>query len=211
MEITEKSFLCDAKDHQMTVIRDDGIYRDVAFKRPDTSNMSFNLITWPMYLCYTGDMGTYVFRRTADMFSFFRTSHPVGDPQTQTLKINPGYWAEKLEAVDSADGVRQYSADKFREYFSEWMDEHEASPELRERIKSDILYHADDGPQDARRAAMDFEQDGRNPFQDFWEVSIEEYTTRFIWACYAIAWGIAQYDLGFGRNLVTATAAKKKT
>jgi len=211
MEITEKSFLYDAKDHQMTVIRDDGIYRDVAFKKPGTSDMSFHLITWPMYLCYTGDMGTYVFRRTADMFSFFRTSHPCQPGEDNQIKINPSYWAEKLEAVDSADGVRQYSADKFREYFSEWMDEYEASPELREQIKSDILYYADDGPQDARRAAMDFEQDGRNPFQDFWEVSIEEYTTRFIWACYAIAWGIAQYDLGFGRNLVTATAAKKKT
>jgi hypothetical protein len=193
-EITEEQVLKEISGHQMTIIRDDGLYRHVAFKKPGTSDMRFDLITWPMYLCYTGDMGTFVFQRTDDMFTFFRTSHPCQPPEDRKLIINPGYWSQKLEAVERDEGFKQYSADKVREYFTEWMAENEASTELRKAIEDDILSCADEGPQAVHNAATDFEHDGENPFQDFWEVSMDVYTSRFLWCCYAIAWGIQQYD-----------------
>jgi hypothetical protein len=31
-------------------------------------------------------------------------------------------------------------------------------------------------------------------FEDFREVDCEEYTHRFLWCCYALAWGIEKYD-----------------
>ena len=65
-------FTSDIAQHQMQVIRDDGVSRHLRFKRPNTMCMHFDLLTWPGYLCYTGDMGTYVFRRLEDMFPFFR-------------------------------------------------------------------------------------------------------------------------------------------
>lgn len=69
----EQRFLNDVANHEMIIIRDDGVNRHVRFKRPNSSCMYFDLITWPGHLCYTGDMGSYVFRRLEDMFEFFRT------------------------------------------------------------------------------------------------------------------------------------------
>lgn len=69
---TEERFLRDVAKHEMTVIRDDGVHRHIRFKQPDSGMMFFDLITWPGFLCYCGDMGTYVFQRTQDMFGFFR-------------------------------------------------------------------------------------------------------------------------------------------
>ncbi len=191
---TEKSFLEDVSGHYMTVLRDDGIYRHVAFKKPGTTDMRFDLITWPMFLCYTGDMGTFVFNRTTDMFTFFRSSHPCQPADHRHLKINPQYWSEKLESVDRCDGLKQYSPEMVREYFTAWINDNDASPELRQAIKDDILSCVDEGPQAVYNAATEFEHDGNNPFQDFFEVSMEEYSGRFIWCCYALAWGIQQYD-----------------
>lgn len=189
---TEKIFLKDVTEHQMTILRDEGLCRHIRFKNPST--MSFDLITWPGYLCYTGDMGTYVFRRLEDMFQFFRSSHPCQSNEDMQLSINPSYWAEKLEAVDRVDGPREYSPDKFREYFVWWMNDNEASTELQEEIEDSILAYAEDGPEEARKAAMEFEYEGEYLFPNFWEISIETYTFRYLWCCYAMVWGISQYD-----------------
>jgi hypothetical protein len=35
---------------------------------------------------------------------------------------------------------------------------------------------------------------GRFDFENLWEVDLTSFTHHFIWACYAIAWGIALYD-----------------
>lgn len=193
-QFTEKNFLKDVEKHQMVIVRDDGVNRHVIFKKPDTSDMRFDLITWPGYLCYTGDMGTFVFRRLEDMFTFFRSSHPCQPPEDKRLKINPSYWSKKLEAVDRSDGLKEYSSDKFIEYFKEWMDENDASPELRQAIEDDILSESGNDPYAARSAAIEFEHEGNQPFSDLWEVSFEEYTYRFIWCCYALAWGVQKYD-----------------
>ena len=88
---SQEEFQKDVSQHGVTIIRDDGVNRHIRFKRPGTMCMHFDLITWPGYLCYCGDMGTYVFSRLEDMFEFFRTDRD----------INPGYWAEKLQAVDN--------------------------------------------------------------------------------------------------------------
>jgi hypothetical protein len=192
-KVTEEQFLDDVADHRMTIIRDDGIYRHVAFKRPGTSDMHFDLITWPMCLCYTGDMGTYVFRRLEDMFVFFRTSHPCQSPEDKNLKINPSYWAEKLEAVDRTDGLKQYSPDKVRAEVKEWLDNLDASEELRQAVEDEVLSEADD-QYAAVEAIRNFEFEGEEIFSDFFEVGIDEYTGRFIWCCYALAWGVQQYD-----------------
>ena len=69
---TPELFLRDVQQHQIQVIRHDGVNRHIRFKRPGSMSYYFDLITWPGHLCYTGDMGTYVFRRMDDMFEFFR-------------------------------------------------------------------------------------------------------------------------------------------
>lgn len=88
-DITEETFLADVAAHQIHVLRDDGVHRHIRFKRPGTYCMQFDLITWPGYLCYTGDMGTYVFNRLEDMFEFFRTGRSRATGNLVSRKSRP--------------------------------------------------------------------------------------------------------------------------
>lgn len=190
-QCTEELFLKDVAQHRMTILRDDGVYRHIRFKKPDSGNMYFDLITWPGWLCYSGDMGTYVFLRLEDMFEFFRTDRREVNGG-KTLFINKPYWAEKIKSADR-DGVKEYSPDKFREQIAHWLDSAEASQGVREAVAEEVLPCADDGEYAAHQAANIFEHDGFR-FRDFWEATLTVYTFRFTWCCYAIAWGIQRYD-----------------
>lgn len=184
-EPTEESFLKDVANHSLIVYRNDGIYRHIRFKA-DSFNMMFELITWPGYLCYTGDMGTYVFRRMDDMFAFFRSFRAE-------LRINPDYWSEKLESIDRHSDFRKFSQQKFKEAVYRFLDNSECSDEMRKAVEQDVNLNADN-EYEARTSVSDFEYGGLNPFSDFCEADLREYTYRFRWCCYAIAWGIRVYD-----------------
>lgn len=186
----EASFLGDVAAHEMTVLRDDGLYRHVRFQDPKTCNCYFDLTTWPGYLTFSGDMGCFVFSRIPDMFQFFRIDNVPGSPFV--LRINPYYWSEKVEAVDHHGAIEKYSPELFKRQIARWLDNREASANLRDAVEEEVLTHADD-EHDAMRAAMEFEHEGFR-FEDFYEVEVKEYTYRFLWCCYAVAWGVRTYD-----------------
>ena len=190
-------FLKDTATHEMVVHQDYGVYRDLAFKKPGDSAYRFNLVTWPGYLCISGDMGTYVFSRLTDMFTFFRSEKPE-------LTINPSYWSEKCQAADRNGKVKEFSPDLFKaaiaerletylEGFHDPLDEMKEK-ELREAVDDWVLTQIYDGPQVAFMAARDFDFDNDAVFDDFGENPCETYTFHFLWICYAIQWGIRQYD-----------------
>lgn len=203
MTCTEKRFLRDVQDHQMTIIRDDGVHRHIRFQKPGSTNMFFDLITWPGHLCYTGDMGTFVFQRLQDMFEFFRADRKQKrNEENDTLAINPAYWGEKLEAIDRSAGFRKWSEATFdsrvREEFGDWLDNGELSEaqksNAREDFENNVIDAIANGKDSAYRAALDFEFEGERPFEDWWEVDTDEYTFHFLWCCYALAWGVERYD-----------------
>ncbi len=186
---SEREFLRNVKAHQMTVLRDEGVDRHLRFKSPHTSNQYFDLITWRGSLCFTGDMGTFVFSRIPDMFEFFRDEHAKG-----RLRINTGYWAEKLDAADRrTGGYEKFSPDKFRKEVKRYAREAGASRAIQRAIAEKVLTRADDGEQFAYEAACGFQEDGFS-LQDFYEIDCREYTYHFVWCCYAIVWAIKQYD-----------------
>jgi hypothetical protein len=185
----------DIATHEMQVIREDGVNRHIRFKRPGTMCMHFDLITWPGYLCYTGDMGTYVFRRLHDMFEFFRRGENR-DP----YQISLGYWAEKLEASDR-NGAKEWDADQFvvdvHEHFNDATIDDDEWPKKRrialwDEIDERVLRAAEDGEHFASAALHDFEYDGFR-FQD-WERDSRVWTHRFLWCCHALEWAIGTYD-----------------
>jgi hypothetical protein len=193
-QCTEEQFLKGVAEHKIEIVRDDGLYRHVRFRKNGSYCMGFDLVTWPGFLCFCGDMGEFVFSRTADMFSFFRGSGHRNDDH-KTIAVNFGYWAEKCQAADNTDGLKKYDPDKFREVVNDIVnDDENVTDELRQEIKDEVLWFADDGPYAAYGAAINFEWNGKLYFQDFWEHSLNVYTYRFIWCCYAMAWGIEQYD-----------------
>jgi hypothetical protein len=203
-EPTEESFLKDVANHSMTVLLDQGVYRHLSFSNNGSFNQKFDIVTWPGFLAYSGDMGCFVFSRLNDMFGFFRN-----DKDKKELQINPSYWGEKLQSVDRDGyhpGYKEYSPEKFKErvdeQVEEWIEENELNETqkdaLRESIKEDVLYYADDGEYEALEVLRDFclEMDGDFCFEfsDTWEWDLKDYTYRYIWCLYALVWSIEKYD-----------------
>jgi hypothetical protein len=134
-------------------------------------------------------MGSFVFNRLPEELEH------VGQ-----AAINPDYWSEKLEAVDRAGGYREYSAEKFHIVVHDHLADMARSEsdvdmaEIRRTVADEVLSVADEGEEAVRRALQDAEHLGVEIFSDTWEWNFQEYTYRFIWCCYALVWGIAQYD-----------------
>ncbi len=200
--LTEEEFLKDIVHHKMEVLLDSTSYRHLQFKNNGSSNMWFDIVTWPGFLSFSGDMGCFVFSRIYDMFKFFRY-------KDNSLKINPSYWGEKLQAVDNDGynpGYKEFSEDKFHKniqyYVDSWLEPGDLSEEnvkgLLDKVREEVHAFADDGEYAACLAASEFYYDvnGRKSYQffDFWEQDNREYTFRYIWCCYAIVWAIQQYD-----------------
>lgn len=186
-----KEFLGDTKSHKMEILMDNNVHRHLRFTNNGSYVYRFELITWPGYLCVCGDMGTFVFSRIDDMFKFFRSKN-------EKLAINPGYWAEKCTA--GKDALSEYQQEIFIRKINEWTDEWVEKLDpidaclLRKTITDEVLLYADSGEHEAMRAALDFEFKGKRVFNDFWECSLRDWTFQFVWICYAIVWGIKQYD-----------------
>lgn len=207
----EKMLEVSTRNHQMAVLRDEGLYRHIRFAQPGTSIWHFDLVTWPGHLVITGDLQDFHFARVSDMFEFFRS--PVG-------YINESYWAEKLRGPVRA---KTYSPDLFKrsvfEYFWEsrdWL----PGPHrplwkaiCDQLLSSDVIH--DEGA--ARQALYNFSfrlptgpvddfRSHRLPrrtwcpssevfeFTDSWEWDFREYDYHFLVSLHAIVWGINQYD-----------------
>lgn len=205
-QLTEESFLKDVDQHVMEVIHEEGVFRHLRFKKPGTVCMHFDLITWPGRLCYTGDMGTFVFSRTHDMLEFFR---PDAYAKAAPFKrIDRRYWAEKVDA-SGRDGTTEFSEERFNravlEHLVSWIRNHRDDTTKDERrdlwdaVMSEVIgAEGDSGGYRKQCAAHDFFHQVNHGlkffFRDFWEVNVEEFTHRFTWCCYAIRWAVMKYD-----------------
>jgi hypothetical protein len=210
-ELSKSEFLRCVEKHEMEVMLDSGVYRHLRFKAPDTGNQHFHLVTFPGRLVYCGDMGSFMFSRTVDMFDFFRRPD---------RGINLSYWGEKIVARDR-DGVTEFSLDKVKDVISgivkdqteDWTDKkrQEADEEL-ELVFDELDMDASDIG-DVIRIMNEQCAPLLNSewFSDLWDYSSEAYTYRFQWACYAIAWGIEQYDKFKEQNLVASATSTEST
>lgn len=212
-------FQRDIATHKLYVERDDGLYRHLRFRATDAEgrtsyNMGFDIVTWPGWLAYTGDMGSFVFARLPDMLNFFRKA-PRQDG-TIFDGIDRRYWAEKCEAQGTrGDGIREFDAEAFKAEIRLRADallsrrdvqEHlnaEERAELLERVQDEVLDKVDDWPGAAFNLAYEFSYDKGSVLNDTYRSyslsfddfpSCEGYTQRFNWCCCALAWAVAIYD-----------------
>lgn len=187
-----QSFERDTAEHEMTVLRDDELYRHLRFAKPGTYIYGYDLVTWPGYLAVVGDMGEYVFSRIEDMFKFF-----AGEGKAEG--INPDYWGEKLRGPGTDKHLR-YSEDAFKRRVMEWYNdqaegmEPEAAAGLRQAVNESLLEAEHYDIHAAMTLVRDFEHDGYT-VGDYWEwgESLKEYDHRFLWACWGIKRGIQRY------------------
>jgi hypothetical protein len=194
-QVTEERFLEDVKNHKMTVKLDKELHRDLVFSDGSSINY-FRLVTWPGYLCICGDMGTYVFSRTKDMFEFFNHG------QKNNLSINPGYWHEKMQSDSRFAGAKTFNADEMETAVRKIVDEEwefsndEERNEVLEDLDFEVFHFFADGHAEAVlcNAVCQYRSPAGHVFQDFWEYSFRDYTPQFIWCLYAIVYGIKKYN-----------------
>ena len=194
----EERFKKDVENHSISIRMDNGVYRDIVCSNNGSWNQRFEIVTYPGYLVFCGDMGEWVFSRTKDMFKFFRRKDDG---------INPGYWAEKCLAGKTTE----YSEEKFREvmtdYAYHYFEDESQGADLMEALQDEVFSRCDDGETRARDALDEF---GFYPFgdvtrtpirlEDTFELNFREYTHHFLWALHAIVWAINRYDSAQGKK-----------
>lgn len=171
----------DLCEHVITTKNCDGLYRHYRCQKPGTWNMGFDIVTWPGSLCYTGDMGDYLFQRADDMIAFMRTA--CNDHR---------YAAEKC--VADGDGIKEFSEERFEEILADELKERKTFRVMRQGSYRDESvanaveeirqqYSEYNLPHDATKAMYE---------SGLWDgcdmPSCEVYTFHFLWALHAIKW-----------------------
>lgn len=184
-------------NHEMEILLDDGLHRHLLFKKPDTTDQHFRIVTWPGYLTICGDMGTFTFWRSVDMFRFFLGSGGG---------ISPSYWQEKLQSGAGSEGARviaeEWDADAFKQnvlerwkdwLYQETLPDTDTTEEVKEYLRDKVLNCCDE--YEAIAAIREFDCDeAPSMMDDFFESSDTRYRYHYLWCCYAILWGIQQYN-----------------
>ncbi|WP_354214561.1 hypothetical protein [Arthrobacter sp. UYCo732] len=184
-----KMFKIDTSDHMMEVPLDQGLYRHLRFRKPGTGLYWYDIITAPGQLTFRGDMGTYVFSRSEDMLAFFENSGG---------RINPTYWAEKLQAQDVHSPAREYSRDVFVRYVIEdfWNSREnlDNAVDVWREIREELLdeYGPSGDKSLAISAAMEFRHGGFE-FYDVTDWRLTAFSHHFLYSLHAIVDGIRQY------------------
>ena len=184
-----EQFARETKDFQLEILRDDGLYRHLSYRRPETGIGRFEIATWPGYLHIDGDWGGFTFARLADMFAFFRM---------RSYGINPDYWQEKI--TDGRERAKEYSRDLLeRRIWEDVRHEYEircAPKGLAKAVQEDLIEYLSeclDSQDDAWRAVDNFHH-GRFRFHDVCEWNLATYDHHFLMSCHAIVAIIAAYD-----------------
>lgn len=192
-DLTKEQFLRDVQDHEIEVLKDEGLYRHLKFSKDGSFDRLFEVVTWPGYLSIVGDMGEFIFQRTEDMFSFFRD-------RSGELGVNLPYWSEKVvaESVFGA-GIKEFNVEEFKEAVLEEVLDYfnlETKEEICEETLDEIegLLECEDEYQCVEAMRNFYWIDHPNLFVDFWENNLDRYTFHFAWCCYAVAWAVMQYD-----------------
>lgn len=180
-------------EHTIEVKHMDEMYRHWRCQKPGTLVMHFDIVTWPGYLCYNGDMGEYLFCRTNDMIAFMRGS-----------AMSYSYAAEKCVAHDGR--LKEFREESFNEILDDLLEEireeereefvtvmrhgrkiKESIPEKVQEIRR--RYNEYSIPADAEKAMYE---------SGIWDgcdlPSCKEYTYHFLWCLHAIAYFINKLD-----------------
>lgn len=161
----------DLAAHTITSIHSDGLHRHWRCQKPGTINLYFDVVTWPGFMCVTGDMGEWLFRRTDDMVEFMRSSC-----------MSYGYAAEKC--VAHRGELTEFCWDDMNEWLSG------LEKEATEAGDSDTL----DKIEEVRQAYQCYELE-HDVYKAIYESGLSDdpprcqnFTYRFLWILHAIKW-----------------------
>ncbi|WP_198080413.1 hypothetical protein [Acinetobacter calcoaceticus] len=182
------TFLHDVRDHELVINLDQGVFRDITVKRPNSSHYHYNITTRSGYLIITGDMGCFVFKRLTDMFEFFRD-------EGEGYSINPYYWAEKLEAGVFEKYSPEVARAALNQEFENWKEWHDCDDEQIAEEKEQLDWIDTDDYFEFVEAIRNWTPNPNGvQLTDFFEHNLNEYTYDYIWCLYAIVHAIKLYD-----------------
>lgn len=199
LERSWEFFKEETRDHKLTILHDNGVYRHLRVAQPGTAIFSWDIITWPGHLAIAGDIGDgFTFARLHDMFNFFT---PYASDAEAMPQINPDYWREKLGHAQR--GVeKKYSPHSFmhqirqsaEEYAHDYEDLHNhPHPTFSvEEFCSSAVYYAEDehSARDWASRESSIEVLGQDLY---WEGDFSVFDHHFITACFAISDAIRRY------------------
>jgi hypothetical protein len=191
-------FRSDTAEHQLTVVRDDGLYRHLRFSRPDSWFYGFDVVTWPGYLAFVGDMGDLLFSREQDMVAFFEKMEGQPDPR---------YLAEKLKGPGGTNRVLRYSPDLLRDCLREWVcevTEDGGRHDLWVAVKEQILDCEEAASVDAALFLVRDFRHGDLYIEGWEEWDLWVYDEHFLWACWAILRVVSEYRAATASTAVAA-------
>lgn len=191
-EEAKKAFLERFEKFEMTIEKDDGVFRHLRFRDPEEMHGWFNITTAPDMLIVRGDYGTYVFSRVYDMFNFFRG----------TGGTDPGYCASKaiaqpLDGVRACSGFSQHKLkEQVTEAFETYLDyEHGDKPE---EVKDDYREELYDFLDEIDSWSSFYSADGTELYNSEFLFSSYHYSPEvlsysYLWSYFAVVKGIERY------------------
>lgn len=188
------SFVQQTKGHQLTSIREDGLYRHLRMHNPEMGSMwSWQVVTVPWFLTTLGDVADgYSFSREEDMLQFFAYAGTGLDYYSDGAPlIDFRYWAEKLRGGRSQN-VKEFSPLMFIEQVEEDLTNlEEIDAARRARVLDDARDHS--GDEHTARSWLD-EAEQRELFgDDTWEWDLTDFNIHFLFTCWAIHLTVRTY------------------
>lgn len=216
-----QDFVSQTEEHQLTVLREDGLYRHMRMSAPGTSMWSWTVNTFPGYLTVVGDIADgYTFSRIEDMLNFFELGARSWNYYADGAPcIDFRYWAEKLSGGRSSN-MRVYSQKSFLASVTDIMEQDEdLGLEMENEIRAEALECEGDSEtvvkllaeaqkiksdrdaliEDARyhaeneNDAYEWLNDHPKHFTDIFDIDIRTWDRHFVYACYAIALTVKKY------------------
>lgn len=213
-EYVQERFAGDTAEHELIVLRDDGLYKHLRFKKPGTGMYRYDLVTWPGFLTFCGDMGTLVFARDEDMLRFFRSN-----PDRPAYRISADYWSEKVQD-EGRELVRRFSLDVLKASIEQRVKDRidyypipsreveKLNAQLEQEVFAVFEWEGEPGGMTALRDFQFDWTDANGPhsfrFEDYYELDRTEWDFRYLWACHGIVTGIDKYDAHMGARVVDA-------
>ncbi len=174
----------DLAEHTITAKYRAGLYGHWRCQKPGTSNLYFDVVTWPGSLCLTGDMGDYLFQCTEDMIGFMRSVCAGRD------SIDYRYVAEKCVAHDGR--LKEWRHELFEERLAERLEGLGGGE--RAQVVKKLTEIRDEF------AIYEAEHDGMKAMYEsgLWDSSdlpdCRTYTFHFVWCVHAIRWFCRQIE-----------------
>jgi len=189
-QLVRESIARNMVNHVITMKRSDSLYRHYRCQTPGTWCFGFDIVTWPGSLCFTGDLGEYVFQREPDMIQFMGIVCGK-DP------IDYHYAAEKCRA--SRDGLTEFSEQKFRSRVRERLRERPRDKDAK--AKARVILDEFEEYNDPHGAVRAMYESGLWDGSDL--PSVQTYTFGFVLCVNAIRWFCERLSAG---NVVEAAA-----